>query len=122
MKRAAAAVQALSQVALGARESPTSVVFVGGPLSGASRFASLLAPLSARGYNCFFMDLLRPYFGLCGNSLDDVIDAMHKGLSSARICSPPVAVAHFAEAVLMQKYLESFPVSLSETLAVRAMH
>jgi hypothetical protein len=101
----------LLAAASGARESPTALLFARGPLAPRADATALAAALSAGGFSCYSLDLLRPQFALCTSSVDDLVDRVHAGLQEARVCAPPVAVASFAEAFFFLKYLESFPLA-----------
>ncbi len=93
------------------RESPTALLFLCGPLSPPAAFARAAAALAQQGFASYSADLLRPQFALCTASPDGVVEALHAALHEARVFSPPVAIARFAEAVVLQKYLESYPLA-----------
>jgi hypothetical protein len=93
------------------RESPTAILFLCGPLSPPAAFAPLALNFSAQGYSVYACDLLRPQFALCTAHPDAVVDRVHAALAEARVYAPPLAIGRFAEAFLLQKYLESFPLA-----------
>ena len=93
------------------RESPTALLFLSGPLQAPAAFAGAAAALAELGFASYSADLLRPQFALCTCTPDALVDRLHAALHEARVFSPPVAIAGFAEAVVLQKYLESFPLA-----------
>jgi hypothetical protein len=65
--------------------------------------------LTALGHTVSVVDT-SPLFAR-GASIDDAVDALARALRDGGVCAPPLAVAHGADAVLAQKFLESFPLA-----------
>jgi hypothetical protein len=101
----------LLNAATGLRESPTSLIIFSGPLQSVSPLLPLSTSLSQRGFHVFTCDLLRPHFALCTSTVDEIVDKIHASVQEARICSPPVALTFGLESILLQKYLESYPLA-----------
>ncbi len=101
----------LLNAAAGLRESPTSLIVFSGPLQSVTPLLPLTAALSQVGFHIFSCDLLRPQFSLCTSTVDEIVDKIHASVQEARICSPPVALTFGLESILLQKYLESYPLA-----------
>ena len=88
------------------------MLFLSGPLQHPGAFLPLAHALAAQGYSTYLADLLRPQYKLCTHpSTDGIVDTLHESIQRARICSPPIAVGAYAEANILQKYLESYALS-----------
>jgi hypothetical protein len=97
-----------------ARESPTPVVFFSGIFFSSEAFSrgaggGIAGSLSRSGYTVGLVDL-SPIDIPSSVSLDDLINDLRTSLFSS-LPAPPVAIASNHNAVLVQKYLESWPVA-----------
>jgi len=108
-----------------ARESPTPIALFpglargslaragGGALSGARGAPPIVERLTRAGFN-----VARVRFEAVGAgagaggaaTVDELVEALHAALQAA-LAAPPAAVAPHASAVLLQKYLESWPLA-----------
>lgn len=112
-----------SALSAGARESPTPIALLSGPWCTAAALDGRLrlsAALAAHGFSVCLADL--PGYGRAQGlprdwGVDEVVEDLHGALTGALRHPTPCVIAHSASAVLMQHYLESFPLAALVMLA-----
>lgn len=109
-------VSRLDPLSSAARESPVPIALISSPffpVHSLENQTTLASTLSAAGFTVGLVDL--PGFGKAKAlpsawTLDDVVADWHEAMVTS-LAAPPVAITHSATAVLVQKYLESWPVA-----------